>query len=91
MEVSGSFVVESAVRSELSLTLVIADESRVQAFEVKGPAGRKEAFPTYRDRYVIGSHKNVESVRAIQSLPDWIKLGLIQTGHSSWSSGLVFF
>ena len=49
-EISGSFALDANLREDITVTLTIADENRVEYFEIKSPAGRKEIFPTYSKR-----------------------------------------
>jgi hypothetical protein len=52
-EFSGTFVVEENLRDELTITLSIEDEEKVEYFEVIDPSGQKNIFSKFEDGMVL--------------------------------------
>ena len=52
-EFSGTFVVEENLRNDLTITLSIEDEEKVEFFEVIDPSGQKNIFSKFEDGMVL--------------------------------------
>ena len=53
LEFSGAFYVEENTRTEVTVTLSIDDEQKVENFEVKDPSGKRNIFSKFEDGFVI--------------------------------------
>jgi len=52
-EFSGTFYVEEHTRNEVTVTLSIDDEQKIESFEVKDPSGKRNIFSKFEDGLVI--------------------------------------
>jgi len=52
-EFSGTFYVEENTRTEVTVTLSIDDEQKIESFEVKDPSGQRNIFSKFEDGLVI--------------------------------------
>ena len=52
-EFSGTFIVEEYLRDDITVTLTVDDEEKVEYFEVIDPAGQKNIFSKFEDGMVV--------------------------------------
>ena len=52
-EFSGTFIVEENLRTDITVTLTVEDEQKVEYFEVIDPSGQKNIFSKFEDGMVV--------------------------------------